>query len=735
LNFKQLPFKVISCLLMLTFVFVPLSEAQASTISIKLVNYLGNRTSIDFDTVGYHKLATNNTRYSGKDRFEVANNVASGGWSKADTVFVVNYLAFADALSAAPLAKKMDAPILLTKPDALPDLTKSKIQSLNPTNIIIIGGSGSVSVNVGNQLKKIASNVTRIGGVDRFEVAKQVAGKMGSATSAIVTNGLVFSDALAIAPYAAQNQIPILLTYNNKLPESTKAALKGKASTLIIGGTGSVNTTVEKQLAAPKRIGGVDRYEVSANIIKQLNLDAQTVFLSNGLTFADALTGSVLAAKQNAPLLLTKPKEIPSTVLNTIINEKTSIVNILGGSASVSDQVIAKLPNEYILDPNVKYTAKVENGRLALYKGSIKVKDFGSSSFTLATNYSTSNLTNIYGNGPISYLGNMEFTVEDSKYVRPVNRNISFEDYLKSVVPREMPAYWGNDGMEALKSQAIAARTYAIDQVGTTVKDDQSFQVYGGYRNYSSAQGKWIDSWSPYTNRAVDETSGKVLKFNGKLVDAVFSSSNGGYTVKNIDEWSNGTPEDYLVAKADSFDNYKWTLKAPIKQIDLTGKNLVSYGYWWWDSSEANSNLANSVKNYLRLLNITTLPNDKIKIINLSDFTLFPERNSSQRSLNGSITVDYMLYGVVDANNQIIKKTMRIDTSIKTLRSWIGGTDFKSTYLDSVTKDANYIYINGKGFGHGVGMSQQGAYNRARAEQNYQTILSFYYPGASIVNN
>lgn len=720
---------------------IPIGNAKASTISVKLVNYLGNRTSVEFDTAGYYRLANNNTRFSGQDRFEVANNVASGGWQTSSTVFVVNYMAFADALSAAPLAKKYDAPILLTNPTSLPTVTLSKIQSLHPTKIVIIGGPGSVSQNVENQLRGITPNVDRIGGSDRFEVAKYVADRMGPSNSAIVTNGLVFSDALAIAPYAAQNQIPILLTYNDKLPDSTKTALQGKSSTLIIGGTGSVNSAVEGQLTAPKRIGGADRYEVSANIIKELNLNAETIFLSNGLTFADALTGSVLAAKQNAPLLLTKPNEIPKPVINTIRDKQTSIVNILGGPASVSDKVIASLPNEYVIEPNKKYSVRVEDGRLALYKESQKVKDFGPNSFTLATNYSTANMINIYGNGPTSYLGNMEFTLDNGN-VRPINRDIPFEDYLKNVVPREMPASWGNyntsaghDGMDALRVQAIAARTYAFDHIGTTVKDDQSFQVYGGYRYYSSAQGQWVNAWAPTSTRAVDETAGKILKYNGQLVDAVFSSSNGGYTVKNTDEWPTGTPRDYLIAQVDPFDNYKWKLEVPIKQINLDGKDLTNYGYWWWDSAETSTTLTNYIKKWLRDTGKTNLPDNQIKIANISDFSFAPERNSSLRSLNGSITIDYLLYGTTNESNQIQVNSVQINNTIKNFRTWFGAMDFKSTYLDTVSKDSDSIIINGKGYGHGIGMSQQGAYNRALAGKSYVDILGFYYPGAAIVNN
>ncbi len=104
--------------------------------------------------------------------------------------------------------------------------------------------------------------------------------------------------------------------------------------------------------------------------------------------------------------------------------------------------------------------------------------------------------------------------------------------------------------MEALKAQAVAARTYAIRKAGQTVLDDQSFQVYGGY------------DWNSKTNQAVNETSGQVLRYNGKLITALFSSSNGGYTATNTDEW--GTPKlGYFENKTDPYDTYTWELKVP----------------------------------------------------------------------------------------------------------------------------------------------------------------------------
>lgn len=95
-----------------------------------------------------------------------------------------------------------------------------------------------------------------------------------------------------------------------------------------------------------------------------------------------------------------------------------------------------------------------------------------------------------------------------------------------------MPASWS---LEALKAQTVAARTYSITKTGTTVPDTTAFQVYGGY------------SWNSNTNKAVEQTKGKVLKYNGSLITAAYSSSNGGYTEASNEVWSSSVP--YLIAK------------------------------------------------------------------------------------------------------------------------------------------------------------------------------------------
>ncbi|WNB92675.1 N,N-dimethylformamidase beta subunit family domain-containing protein [Bacillus sp. NEB1478] len=294
-----------------------------------------------------HEIQKN--RISGADRFEVAVNVSKKGWPKSsETVVLSNYTAYADALSAAPLAYKINAPILLTQPNKLTLSTKKEITRLHPNKIVIIGGTGSISNSVENEVKALGIEVERIAGKDRFEVSYKISKKLATTGKAIIAYGLNFPDALAIAPYAAQEEAPILLTLTDKVPDYTKKALREKnvKRTYIIGGEGSVGKTVENSVPSPTRIGGKNRFEVASNIVKKLNLPTDNAFLSTGMTFADALTGSVLAAKQNAPILLTLPDHLPIETKEVIYEKSINNFTILGGDGSVGDNVL-NIPHQW----------------------------------------------------------------------------------------------------------------------------------------------------------------------------------------------------------------------------------------------------------------------------------------------------------------------------------------------------------------------------------------------------
>jgi N-acetylmuramoyl-L-alanine amidase len=288
-------------------------------------------------------------RVSGQDRFEVAVNVSKKGWaSGSSTVILVNYQAFADALAASPLAFKVNAPILLTNPDKLNAKTEEEIKRLKASKVIVIGGTGSVNQNVVSRLSNLHISIERIGGKDRYEVAYNVSRKLTAAGKVIISNGTTFADALSISPYASKHEYPILLTGKDKLPSFTLKAIQEKKpqQSIIVGGIGSVSSAVEKQLTNPLRLGGKDRFEVAVNIAKRFNPSSTKASISNGMTFADALTGSVLAAKQNMPLLLTQSNSVPDVTKNYIDQSEINSFTIFGGTASVSNSVVSYLKGE-----------------------------------------------------------------------------------------------------------------------------------------------------------------------------------------------------------------------------------------------------------------------------------------------------------------------------------------------------------------------------------------------------
>ncbi|MGG0720097.1 cell wall-binding repeat-containing protein [Robertmurraya massiliosenegalensis] len=291
------------------------------------------------------------TRLDGKDRFEVAVNVSKAGWSNgSDTVVIANFLAFADALSASPLAYKHNAPILLSHPNELTATTKREIQRLKPKKVIIIGGPISISENIVKTLKDMkVTNIERFGGETRFDVAYNIASRLGETDTAIVTNGMKFMDAMSIAPYAAKNGYPILLTYyDHTLPKQMDKALDELQikNTIISGGELSVSKEISNRLPKPKRIGGEDRYEVSANILEELNPNGKKAFIATGRTFADALTGSVLAAKEGASMLLSHPTKVHGSVKKVIADKKISNFVLLGGTISIPNKVFLGLSGQ-----------------------------------------------------------------------------------------------------------------------------------------------------------------------------------------------------------------------------------------------------------------------------------------------------------------------------------------------------------------------------------------------------
>jgi SpoIID/LytB domain protein len=307
-----------------------------------------------------------------------------------------------------------------------------------------------------------------------------------------------------------------------------------------------------------------------------------------------------------------------------------------------------------------------------------------------------------------NYLGSFKFVPENSKYVRPINE-LYMEDYLKGVVPSEMYAGWNR---EALKAQTVAARTYASTYKSIIIDDTINYQVYGGY------------NWHPNSTAAVDETKGEVLKINGRLISAVFSASNGGKTESNANIWGS-TALSYLPIKEDEFDSKtSWKFSVSKKQFDPA--NLS-----WSGMKEKDTTITNTIKAWMsthgyagKEIKITAVP-----VVSLHTPT------SGGRVSKGNITVEFFTKDKVNENGSYIPQKLEYkNVAASQVRAMVGIRSMLSYLVSDITVTEETITVSGLGDGHGVGLSQWGAQNRAEVgKQKYDEILAFYYDGAALV--
>ncbi|MFL0247581.1 cell wall-binding repeat-containing protein [Candidatus Clostridium stratigraminis] len=297
-------------------------------------------------------------RLYGSDRYATSVAVSRYGWVQANTVIIATGLDYPDALSASALAKSNNAPILLTEKDALRLDILTEIERLKATKAFLVGGTGAIGVRVEEQLKGAGINTTRIGGVNRYETSKLVAEQLGIDNGIIITTGLNFPDALSIAPIAGIKSMPILLSPNAYLDPYVSSFIKDKniSVSYLAGGTGVIAPQIASTVTNSKRLGGVDRYETNQIINNEFaeDLNFDTVYLVTGNNFPDALSGSALAAKNNAPIFLTDKNSISSNAINQLKDKGVKKVIILGGtgvvSQNVEDSITNMWKNQLIID-------------------------------------------------------------------------------------------------------------------------------------------------------------------------------------------------------------------------------------------------------------------------------------------------------------------------------------------------------------------------------------------------
>ncbi|MRR10958.1 hypothetical protein EG835_00340 [bacterium] len=306
------------------------------------------------------------SRTSGANRYQTAIETSKAYFDSATNAVICTGRNFPDALTAAPLAKALEAPLLLVPGDQLASGVLDELTRLGVQHVWIIGGEDVVSWGVAEEVGA-GRALTRIEGADRYETAKKVAYYLYDITTmsqglpwygyAFVARGDAFPDALAAAPVAASINAPILLTRTGSLPPATTNALAGIQTThpIVLGGSDVVSDAVKNQIqtitvaahgASPtQRWEGADRYATAAEIVSRALdanwIDLDTLGIATGTNFPDALGGGAALGTYGSPLLLVKPGVVPDPVdaFMDAHPAETGRLDVFGGSDVVFDSV------------------------------------------------------------------------------------------------------------------------------------------------------------------------------------------------------------------------------------------------------------------------------------------------------------------------------------------------------------------------------------------------------------
>lgn len=366
-----------------------------------------------------------------------------------------------------------------------------------------------------------------------------------------------------------------------------------------------------------------------------------------------------------------------------------------------------------VLEKNKKYTVTITGGKFTVKEGE-KLIASGLPTVTVKPKvYAKENFV-LLNKGALSeahpYMGTILFRLSGTTVMQPVNI-LQFEDYIKGVVPSETPASWGsptNKGMEALKAQAIAARSYVFSKMSQStleIDDTTTYQVFGGFI-WDQLSPKYKYEYQ-YSNQAVKETEGQILtyvKSNGQkgLVTAFFSSSNGGQTELAEQYWSSPLPY-VTMSQKDPFDekNVLWKLTW-LKQQLPADADMLKPEMWWDTTSEYNLNssfVSNSqsvdafqkYKNYVFTKEKAINPDiETIKIASIDSINAVNYDNTGKVK---ETTIDVTYYARSKVNNELkydmtpgaASKTLsgidRYDTAAQIAAQYVGTNKAKTIIL------------------------------------------------------
>ncbi len=335
--------------------------------------------------------------------------------------------------------------------------------------------------------------------------------------------------------------------------------------------------------------------------------------------------------------------------------------------------------------------------------------------------------TIVYINGR-GYRGYLEASRYSDSNITVVNV-VKLEDYLYGVVPNEIE---GLSHPEALKAQAVAARTYTLSQLGKHMKygfdlcNTDCCQVYKGF-----------NSEYPTTNVAVDQTKGQIITYMGDLASIYYFAASGGMTENSENVWYAKVP--YLTAVEDPYESssyyyanwsYEYTPEqlskmlrdrgydiGDVLNIEVTDVTISGRAYELVVTGTKGKAVFNKEKT--RQFTSPSLPSQKFYIQNDAVLTV---QNGDQQIISvdpSSLRIQTGLYSTATVNAKVSGLT-------------VADSNLSLKYVHFNSSPSTYVFI-GSGKGHGVGMGQVGAKGMAEAGYSYREILAHYYQGTGIM--
>ncbi|HEX2168441.1 MAG TPA: SpoIID/LytB domain-containing protein [Longimicrobiales bacterium] len=319
------------------------------------------------------------------------------------------------------------------------------------------------------------------------------------------------------------------------------------------------------------------------------------------------------------------------------------------------------------------------------------------------------------------YRGTGEVVINGNMTLAGVN-SLPMEEYLYGVVPRELPPVPYGE-LEALKAQAVAARTYAMRGLGKRASNGYDLlptttdQVYGG-----------LDAEHPLSSQAVDETAGIVATYNGALIEALYSSTSGGFTANNEEVYTSD-PVPYLrgVPDAQRGNSFEHVPTLDVFKRHANARSLRAYKagdfeadwsrYHRWTFEWTAEEITRSISAYAEE-DVGT-----VHAINVL------ERGPSGRALSIEYVTDA---GTFEDTKDGIRSSLKFVDEDGDLNSLLSTLFYIEPVVDRQTKEVTGFVAWGGGWGHGVGLSQTGAVEMGKRGWSYDEILKHYYQGIAL---